>query len=393
MTGGGSIFNIKIARSYEFSVQNQRISMPLDRPQHSQPDGSTSFENVAKVTARTLSQTPSAFYDEISRDIKDHPADALTRVAGGAVIGAVGTVLLKNQKVALVAAVAGIGWQGYEATSSLTGFVKKAANADNDTSRQRLADTSAHNLGRSLTNFTEAAPGMVLGGYAVSRAFGAPPIYNRIGDAVEKKLVFPVKDRLAFVGPGVERLPASLVTKDLQGKATVDLVELSRFLGEKHPWRGIETGRTLDLNTLKLSRSVSGGEQTMPWLPASTRADKIPFHIHGPEAGVGARPSLSDLLATKGLGIVKQGDQVAFYVGQADQFSLMTQAGKLKFFQPSMRAVVFDHSNQTARSLTGSYDRVLGWQMNEASHLDYSGALKALRAPDLSNPLKALEGI
>lgn len=367
--------------------------MPLDRPEHSQPDSSSSLENVAKVTARTLSQTPSAFYDEISRDIKEHPADALTRVAGGAAIGAVGTVLLKSQKVALVAAVAGIGWQGYEAASSLTGFVKKAANADNDSARQRLADTSAYNLGRSLTNFTEAAPGMVLGGYAVSRAFGAPPIYNRIGNAVEEKLVFPVKDRLAFVGPGSERVPLSLVTKDLQGKATVDVLELSRILGEKHPWRGIETGRTLDLNTLKLSRSVSGGEQTMPWLPASTKAGKIPFHIHGPEAGVGARPSLSDLLATKGLGIVKQGDQVAFYVGQSDQFSLMTKAGKLEFFQPSMRTVIVDHASQTARRLSGSHHTTQGWQMNEASPLDYQGTLKALKALDLSNPLKALEGI
>lgn len=367
--------------------------MPVDRPEHSQPDGSSSFENVATVTARTLSQTPSAFYDEISRDIKEHPADVLTRVAGGAAIGAVGTVLLKNQKVALVATVAGLGWQGFEAASSLTGFVKKAASADNDTARQRLADTSAHNLGRSLTNFTEAAPGMALGGYAVSRAFGAPPIYNRIGKAVDDKLVMPVKDRLAFVGPGAERVPASLVTKDLQGKATVDVLELSRILGEKHPWQGVETGRTLDLNSLKLSRSVSGGEQTLPWLPASTKADKIPFHIHGPNAGVGSRPSLDDLLVTKGLGIVKQGDQVAFYAGQFDQVSLMKSAGKLEFFQPNMRTVIVDHASQTARRLTGSFDRVLGWQMDEAKHLDYQGTLKALKALDLSNPLKALDGI
>ncbi len=367
--------------------------MPVDRPEHSQPDGSSSFENVAKVTARTLSQTPSAFYDEISRDIKEHPADALTRVAGGAAIGAVGTVLLKNQKVALVATVAGLGWQGYEAASSLTGFVKRAASADNDSARQRLADASAHNLGRSLTNFTEAAPGMALGGYAASRAFGAPPIYNRIGNAVEDKLVMPVKDRLAFVGPGAERVPVSLVTKDLQGKATVDVLELSRILGEKHPWQGVETGRTLDLNSLKLSRSVSGGEQTLPWLPASTKAGKIPFHIHGPEAGVGARPSLSDLLATKGLGIVKQGDQVAFYAGQFDQLSLMKSAGKLEFFQPNMRTVIVDHASQTARSLSGSHSPTLGWQMNETKHLDYQGTLKALKALDLSNPLKALEGI
>jgi len=367
--------------------------MPIDRPEHSQPDGSSSFENVAKVTARTLSQTPSAFYDEISRDIKEHPADVLARTAGGAVIGAVGTVLLKNQKVALVAAVAGIGWQGYEAASSLTGFVKKAAGADNDSARQRLADSSAHNLGRSLTNFTEAAPGMALGGYLASRAFVAPPIYNRIGSAVEEKLVMPVRDRLAFVGPGVERLPASLVTKDLQGKATVDVLELSRILGEKHLWRGNEIGRTFDPNSLKLSRSVSGGEQTLPWLPASTKAGKIPFHIHGPEASVGARPSLSDLLVTKGLGIVKQGDQVAFYAGQFDEFSLMKRVGKADFFQPSLRTVIVDHASRTARSLSGSHSETFGWQMNETKHLDYPGTLKALRALDLSNPLKALEGI
>lgn len=49
---------------------------------------------------------------------------------------------------------------------------------------------------------------MALGGYAASRAH-APLIYNRIGNAVEDKLVMPVKDRLAFAGPGAERVPAS----------------------------------------------------------------------------------------------------------------------------------------------------------------------------------------
>ncbi len=367
--------------------------MPLDRPDNSPPDGNSSFENVAKVTARTLSQTPSAFYDEISRDIREHPADVLTRGAAGVAIGAVGTVLLKNQKVALVAAVAGIGWQGYEAATSLSGFVKKAANADTDNAREHLASTSAHNLGRSLTNFAETAPGMAIGGYAASRAFGAPPIYNRIGKAVDEKIILPVKDRVAFVGPGSERLPLSLVSKDVQGKATVDVLELSRIMGEKHPWKGVETGSTLDLSSLKLSRAVAGTKEELKWLPGSTKADKIPFHIHGPEAGVGARPSLSDLLATRGLGIVKQGDQVAFYAGQFEQLSMMKNAGKLEFFQPNMRSVVVDHASQTARSLTGSYDRVLGWQMNESRHLDYQGTLKALRALDLRNPLKALEGI
>jgi hypothetical protein len=367
--------------------------MPLDRPDNSQPDGNSSFENVAKVTARTLSQTPSAFYDELSSDIKNHPSDLLTRVAGGAAIGAVGTVLLKNQKVAVVAAVAGIGWQGYEAASSLSGFVKKAAIADNDTARQRLADTSAQNLGRSLTNFTEAAPGMVLGGYAVSRAYGAPPVYNRIGKAVDEKLLMPVKDRVAFIGPGSERLPRSVVGKDAQGKATVDVLELSRILGDKHPWKGVETGRTVDLSSLKLSRPVVGTKDELKWLPRSNEADKIPFHIHGPEAGVGARPSMSDLLATRGLGIVKQGDQVAFFAGQFGPMSSMRMAGKIEYFQPSMRTVVVDHASQSARSLTGSYDRLLGWQMNETRHLDYQGTLKALKALDLRNPLKALEGI
>ncbi|CAN5573984.1 hypothetical protein BH11CYA1_BH11CYA1_20820 [soil metagenome] len=368
--------------------------MPLDRPDNSllaQPDGNSSFENVAKVTARTLSQTPSAFYDEISRDISQRPADALTRVAGGAAIGAVGTVLLKNQKVALVAAVAGLSWQGYEAVSSLSGFVSKAAVADNDAARERLAAVSSHNLGRSLTNFTESAPGMLLGGYGASRAFGAPPLYGRIGSAVEEKMIMPVRDRLAFVGPGSERLPASLLGKDLQGKATVDALELSRILGEKHPWKGVETGQTLDLASLKLSRSVVGKEETMSWLPGTTKPGKIPFHIHGPEARVGARPSLDDLLATRGLGIIKQGDQVAFYAGQFEQVNMMKTAGKLEFFQPSMRTVVVDHATQTARSLSGSFDRSLGWQMNETKHLDYQGALKALKALDLANPLKALE--
>jgi hypothetical protein len=363
--------------------------MPLDTPARKPEVENSAIENVASVTARTLSQTPGAFYDELASDLKNRPADVLTRVAGGVGIGVVGTVLLKSPKVAAAVSVIGLGYTGIEAATSLSGFVAKAADANTESERSQLANLSSKNLGRSLTNFTEAAPGMMIGGYAASKAFGAPPLYGRIGQAAEEKILMPIKDRAAFIGPGTERLPAALIN----GEKQADLLEISRILGGKHPWKGVETGRTLDLNTLKLSRQVTGNENTISWLPASTKADKIPFHIHGPNAGVGARPSLDDIMATRNLGIVKQGDQVAFYVGHLDELSMMQKAGKAELLQPGMRTVVVDHANQTASRLTGRYDRTQGWLFNEPKTLDYQSTLKALKAVDLRNPWSTLEGI
>ncbi len=351
--------------------------------------GDSSFENVAKVTALTLSQTPSAFYDELSRDLKERPAEVLTRAAGGAAIGAVGTVLLKFPKVATAVTFAGLAWQGYEAFDTFSSFASKASGASTESERHQLAQVSSHNLGRSLTNFTEAAPGMVLGGWGASKVFGAPPVYGRIGRAVEDKVIMPVKDRVAFIGPGTERLPASI----LKSEGRIDILEVSRILGEKHAWKGVETGRTLDLNSLKLSRPVSGNETHIPWLPGSNKSGKVPFHIHGPESTIGARPSIDDIMATKGLGIIKRGDQVAFYVGHGDELALMQNAGKAELFKPGMRTVIVDHAEKTAQRLTGRYDRVQGWFFDQAQPLDYGSALKALKTLDVAKPWGSLEAI
>lgn len=363
--------------------------MPLDTPARKQEAESSAIENVASVTARTLSQTPKAFYDEISNDIVNRPADALARMGGGAAIGVIGTVLLKNPKVAAVATVVGVGYTAIEGGSTLLNFVSKASDAGSEQARAQLARESSHNLGRSLTNFTEAAPGMVIGGYMTSKAFGAPPLYRRAGQYAKDEVIMPVKDKLAFIGPGTERLPAALLNAEKQA----DVLEISRILGAKHPWKGVETGRTLDLNTLKLSRQVSGSESTMSWLPGSTKADKIPFHIHGPNSGVGARPSLDDILATRELGIIKHGDKTAFYVGQFDELSVLQKAGKADLLQPGMRTVVVDHANKTASRLTGRYDSVSGWQFDAPKTLDYQGTLKALKAVDMRNPWSTLESI
>jgi len=351
--------------------------------------GDSSFENVAKVTALTLSQTPSAFYEELSRDLKERPADVLTRAAGGAAIGAVGTVLLKFPKVATAVTLVGLGWQGYEAVDSFSSFAHKASGASTDAERSKLAHVSSQNLGRSLTNFTEAAPGMVIGGWGASKAFGAPPVYGRIGRAVEDKIIMPVKDRVAFIGPGTERLPASI----LKGEGKIDMLEVSRILGEKHAWKGIETGRTLDLNSLKLSRPVAGNETHIPWLPGSSKSGKVPFHTHGPESTIGTRPSIDDILATNGLGIIKRGDQVAFYVGHGDELALMQNAGKAELFKPGMRTVIVDHAEKTAQRLTGRYDKAQGWFFDQAQVLDYGSTLKALKSLDISKPWGSLEAI
>lgn len=353
---------------------DKRLAVANGIGQNGTADGS--FDNFAKVTASTLSQTPSAFYDEISRDLH-HPAELLAHVASGVAVGAVGTVLLKCKPVAVAAATLGLAWQGYEAYNSFSTFAGKASHATTEQAREQLAQASSHNLGRSLATFTEATPGMVVGGWAASRAFGAPPLYTGI------------RDKAAFIGPGTERLPASIISSE--GK--FDALEVSRIFGEKHSWQGVETGRSLDLQTLKLSRPVSGTETSMKWIPGTTKPSTVPFHIHGPNSEIGIRPSITDIQSTRNLGIIKRGDQFAFYVGHGDELELMQQAGKVDLFKPGMRTVVVDHAQKTAQRLTGRYDKAAGWFFDDVEKLDYGATLKALKTMDIAKPWSTLSSI
>ncbi|MBU6455691.1 MAG: hypothetical protein KGS72_28230 [Cyanobacteria bacterium REEB67] len=330
--------------------------------------------NVADVSWRTVSGTPRAFYDEIAADLSQRPAQVVLRAAEGVVGGVVGTALLKNSKVAAVAGIGALVYTGYETAVGADHFLRSASRADTEAQRAALADRNARHLGAGLSTFVESAPGMLAGGYLGARTLGAPPLYTRVGDLLDKNLMAPARESLAFRGPGSLRLSSTFVKAD----GEFDAVASARLLAERHPWQGVETGATLDLDRMRLSRSVTGREDVIGSLPGVQRDNVVPFHTHGPEAPVGYRPSRLDLAATRDLGIVQQGARTTYYMGEARQYASLAQAGNAEHFAPLMRAVSVDHEKGLAERITGQWIAGRGWRMDPSEPLDFARTLEAL---------------
>jgi hypothetical protein len=346
------------------------------QPNHADQPRSLTQEisNIADVSWRTASGTPHAFFNEIAADLSERPAQVVLRAAEGVVGGVVGTALLKNPKVAAVASIGALVYTGYETAIGADHFVRSASRADTEAQRATLADRNARHIGAGLSTFVESAPGLIGGGYLAARAMGAPPLYTRVGDILDKNLMEPARQSIAFRGPGSLRLSSSFV----KGEGEFDAIASARLLAERHPWTGVETGATLDLDRMRLSRTVTGREDVIGSLPGVQRDNVVPFHTHGPEAPVGYRPSRVDLAATRDLGIVQQGARTTYYMGEARQYASLAQAGNAEHFSPLMRALSIDHEKGLAERITGQWVAGRGWRMDPAEPLDFAKTLQAL---------------
>jgi hypothetical protein len=358
---------------------------PLDPPRET----SQEMSNLLDVSLRTLSSTPKAFYDELAADFSKHLPDVVTRVGEGAVIGVAGTLLLKVPKVAPVVITAGLLYTGYKAFTAADDFVGKATKADTTAQRENVAHNSAYQLGGTLSAFVESAPGMIAGGYGASRAFGAPPLYTRIGDAVDRSVLAPAREAYAFGGPGSVKLSSSLVNQE----GEFDALAAGKALAQRQHWQGVETGASLDLAKLRASRVVTGETDFIHSLPGVPRENVVPFHIHGPNAGAGFLPSNVDVAATPGLGILQQGDVTTFYVGQAKEYASLAKAGNGDYFLPSLKAVVVDNKTGLAQRFTGRWLLGGARQLDEPVNLDFGKLLENMSRVRVGDPWASMAAI
>ncbi|HMY52654.1 MAG TPA: hypothetical protein PK671_06870 [Candidatus Obscuribacter sp.] len=349
---------------------------------------------IAAMAWDTAAAVPGKAVDTLTADLKDDKSAVLGRLFQGALIGAGTTAVMRfAPRLGYVGGAVLLADQLYGSAKGLGGFVDQARATTSASERQTLVEQSSQKMGTSLAHMAEGAPGLIAGGYMATRYVGTPLLYTRIGISATEKVVDPLRNRLAFMGPGTERLPMGLVEKTAQS-TKVDAYGLLQKLSDhpSHSWAGIETGRAVDLATMKLSRPVSGTELRLPTLPAPNKADALTFHTHKP--GRGAYPGQDDLLSTRSIGLISSGTEKGVFLGERGQVLDLLRRGAGGSYVPTLRAVVIDESAGTANRLVGTWDRgAKHWLLTERSHLDYSATIEALRNLDTTRAWQALSQI
>lgn len=335
------------------------------------------LKSASSLLLDTAQAVPAATARHLLNDLASDKSHVAAQLATGTALGAGFTVAFKVAPRLGYAGAALLAAKGlYDLGSGTEQFVSKANTAPDRKSQELLAQNTASKVGRTLADSTEALPGMVVGGFGATKVVGVPRLYAEAGSMI----VDPVKNRLAFMGPGVRSLPAHI-----DRGATMDTVSLSRILSSEHPWQGIETGRTVDLATMKLSRQVSGSETRLSHLPASEKLDTVTFHTHSPKRG--AYPGLDDIIGTTNIGIISSGPETVLYIGQRTELTQLMRAGKADSFEPQLRAVARNDIEGTARRLVGTWDSTLrGWRLQEQPSLDYTKTIEALQNLDKTAP-------
>lgn len=374
------------------------VIMPItDNQQQSKEDikravPTSALENFTATTSLTASKSAQAFRDELYNDIVKHPANFLANAAEGAVVGGVATALLKRPVIALPVGLGLAGWSAISKFEAASDYYHQATKASSDLERERVSGIMGHKLGHHMANSVEMLPGLIGGGYAVSKWIGAPVLYRAVGNFAEEKVMWPAKDKFAFIGPGSSRAAGGLTSPD----GRIDALSVAKAFGEKHTWSGVETGQSFDVRSGRLSRTIIGDqEHGISWLPGSQKADVVTFHTHGPKAFVGPRPSDTDLLNSRGLGIIKQENNLTFYAGHGhvEVTARGRQAIPTEAAPAQMRAVVINDVEKSAVRVTGYKNSEAGWNDPLVTPLDYDKALEALRGVDRANPWSTLSAI
>lgn len=188
--------------------------MPL-RDEIAEPSTQSSgLENFTATSLKTLEKSSIAFADEVTDDLLNHPAKFLERSVYGAGIGFGATWALKRPQIALIAG-SGLGiWQSVQGLSAFNEYAGKAVKADTEQARERISAEAGLRLGHSMAISVEMLPAMGFGAYQGSKLLGTPPLYQTAGAFAKRELIMPVKDRLAFMGPGTSRLSNDLARAD-----------------------------------------------------------------------------------------------------------------------------------------------------------------------------------
>lgn len=329
-------------------------------------DFTRGLKNEAAVIGGTLSNAPSAVWEELKKDFthSDRRGDLVTREAASFGFAAAATLALQRVPSFAKVGLGALGTlQALRLGSGVFGVMGDAWSADSDEKRNALVRKATGSFSREAASVVETTPAFLLGG-------GAGVLAGRRVAALDN-MAFRVSDKVSWVGPGTERLPSSLLTKE----GNINILGLSQELAAKHEWAGAEVGRSVRLSDLTAGRTHTGKalgfEMSFP-----DKMDRVMFHTHPPvingKLEVGARPSVSDVLATADTGIIQSGKLTTIYEGAARQ-RLATGIDT----KPLLRAVVLDHENQVAVELTNAMHG-RQWISGVPRTLDYRQTLSVL---------------
>ena len=371
--------------AYKLFSESSKRSL-LDKPTSGMPLS----EKVA-LGGEILSRVPGKTMDQIAFDLEHNQGAVLQRMGSGAAIGLAGTALLRfAPRLGYVGGALLMAKQTYDGISGLAGFSRDAdrlSSSNLNLVRQDFVEKKSSALASGTANLVEAAPGLIGGGYAATKLFGTPLVYSRSAAVVTEKIVDPIRNRAAFVGPGTEALPASLGRAD-----KVDLLEMAKTISARpgHVYNGREAGSVVDLAGMRVSRSKYGTETGLAALPAPNKAETLTFHTH--PLARGAHPGPEDIAATSHLGLISSGSQYGLFLGERGQMLKLLKSGQTAEHSPTLRALLFDEKTGTATRLLGTWNKAdRHWVLTERSGLNYEKTIEALRNLDTRNSEKVWE--
>lgn len=358
--------------------------------------------NLAKATTDLVAQTPSKIYDEIANDLSTPEGRVRLGLTAGTstAIGFGGTALLaKAPKVGAVILGGAALYQGYRYVSNALDFMSEAGDANDEYSQRLLVERASHGLARESATMIESTPGLIVGGVVASKTVGVPKLYQDIAGVASNKVGTPIKqayrtsrvgefvnEQWAFRGPGGMRLSSTVIKENGQ----VNVLEISEMIGRRatslESGAGVETARSIDLIKLKVSRPAVGKEGTVD-LGFKDKFGRLTEHTHPLETPIGTRPGRYDVTATRDLGMIRRGDQTAFFVGQAREYQAAAAIGKADVFAPKVQSLVLDNQRQSAFLLDAVWQpQSSSWANTAPKFVDYHQARKTLSSLDISNP-------
>lgn len=356
------------------------------------------FSNEISVIAKTAEEAPGAIWHDLADDWQNHRGKMVGNVAVSAGLGLGADVLLARSPMLDMAL--GVGFVAYGVAKALPGvsnFLGQAWNASSSSQQDAVVKSATNTLGRFGADAAESSAGFLGGGLlggALVRYTPAENISLGFSRTVESRVRQILPESWSYRGPGTIKLGSKIMRPD----GTVDLLGVADKANV--PFRSVETARSLDLDTGRISRSMPGKPTSVNLIYPDAEG-RVLFHTHAP--GAGAEPGIPDILSTNGLGIIRSGNSTSVYSGMAPELrSNFAQTGSLEqayaMTKPRLQTLVLDNASKSAKVIDQFVDtsRPLsnpGWMQPRETSVDYGAARQFLKNVDPRTRTQFLNGL